>query len=59
MNDEVQDIFEAYEYLKDISERIDLSNDEAEQDSLVGQRLEAEGRLNRLFKKAIKAALLE
>ena len=59
MNDEVQDIFEAYEYLKDISERIDLSNDEAEQNSLVGQRLEAESRLNRLFKKAIKAALLE
>ena len=60
MNYEVQSVFEAYEYFKDISQQEnDIIDDDDKRNNLMEQRIEAEGRLNRLFKKAVKTALLE
>ncbi len=56
MQYEVQVMFEAYEHLQKLKTQEENSTDA---DSLAEQRREQEQRLNRTFKKAVKAALFE
>ena len=57
MDLEVEDLFDCYESLINISSRLQSTNDKGETKALMEQIREERSRLNELFTEAVKAAL--